>query len=235
VRRLLDLAGPGVEPLAEAKNRVSTRLASSLLHAPLGRVSASSSDERPPNAMDAGRSPFAHARLRWLAPVGLAFVMGGAVGGRVAIALRQGPPDRVVYVERAAEVAAKGHAVPESTPETPASIEGQAPSSASAESRRMPVGSSARAKGLAAEQAMLDVARRALATGRPEQALARLGAHRRAFPQSVFAEERDALTVNALVQTGRPEEARALAAEFAQRFPNSMLLPSVQAAIEAIP
>lgn len=53
---------------------------------------------------------------------------------------------------------------------------------------------------------------------RPGEALALLSAHRRAFPGSSFAEERDALTLEALHRMGNTSELRAQAQAFLQRY-----------------
>jgi outer membrane protein assembly factor BamD (BamD/ComL family) len=80
----------------------------------------------------------------------------------------------------------------------------------------------------------LERARRAVATN-PSQALVALRVHGQRYPSSVLSQEREALTVKALVAAGRYAEARAAAASFSQRHPESMLLDSVQNAIRSIP
>jgi hypothetical protein len=80
----------------------------------------------------------------------------------------------------------------------------------------------------------LEAARRAL-VGNPSQALDALRLHGQRYPRSVLSQEREALTVKALVAAGRHAEARAAATTFSQRHPESMLLDSVQNAIRSIP
>ncbi len=247
VLRLLELASGGVDPPAAAKNRVSTRLVDSLLRAPLGQAGEARQKRGPSGTADAWRA--LSMRTRRLGPVGLAFVLGGVVGGGVATALRSpgpgpgpgpvargAPTGRAASDDRVEETRAASASEPDADFPAPA---GEAaptgPSTTASTQRRTGPGSPSGAAGLRAEQALLDAARRALAAGRADEALVRLAAHVKAYPGSVFAEEREALSVNALVQSGRYEEARARAALFVRRFPRSMLLSSVEAAIDAIP
>jgi hypothetical protein len=91
------------------------------------------------------------------------------------------------------------------------------------------------ARGLAAERAILDVARAALARGEGAPAIEAVRRHEREFPDGVLVEEREAIAVRALVAQGRRDEARARAAEFRRRFPNSVSLHAVNAAVGAEP
>jgi hypothetical protein len=90
---------------------------------------------------------------------------------------------------------------------------------------------SARDHELAAERALLEVARTALARGQPAEALAALAGHAKRFPKGRLAEERESLTVQALAAAGRPGEARERAERFRRRSPNSILLPAVESAL----
>lgn len=91
------------------------------------------------------------------------------------------------------------------------------------------------AKGAAAERALLDAARVAIAQGEAERALEVVERHRQEYPRGSLAEEREALAVRALVKVGRHDEARARAARFEAAYPNSIALPAVKAAIGSIP
>lgn len=96
-----------------------------------------------------------------------------------------------------------------------------------------PSASTPRAPGggdLAAERAVLDVARTALGRGDPAHALASTDEHARRFPRGALAEEREAIAVQALAQSGRAEEARSRALRFKKDHPESILLPAVLAA-----
>lgn len=88
---------------------------------------------------------------------------------------------------------------------------------------------------LAAERALLDTARTALGRAQGQAALDVLQGHAARFPKGRLVEEREALTIHALVQLGRYDEARQAAARFRQKRPQSMLLPVVDAALGSIP
>jgi hypothetical protein len=87
---------------------------------------------------------------------------------------------------------------------------------------------------LAAESALLDVARRGLAAGEPDRALDAVGRHASQFPHGLLAEEREALAIKALVLAGRADEARTRAAAFREHFPGSMFLRSIDASLGTI-
>ena len=88
---------------------------------------------------------------------------------------------------------------------------------------------------LAAERRLLDAARAALVAGDPGIGLERLTRHARQFPSGALAEERTALTVDALVAAGRHDDAKRRAEAFYARYPGSIFAPSVGAALQAIP
>jgi hypothetical protein len=89
----------------------------------------------------------------------------------------------------------------------------------------------ASARGLAAERALLDVARADLARGEAGEALSATDRHAREYPRGALVEEREALAIKALVALGRTNEARTRAREFERRFPNGLLLYSVKMAV----
>jgi hypothetical protein len=159
------------------------------------------------------------------------FVLGAAAGAATLASLRHPPAPQVVYVERpaASSVAATPPSAAASTaasPTFPSPPKGAvAPSSAELLS-----GSSQ----LAAERRLLETARAQLVGGEPDHALAVLDSHRAQFPRGVLAEEREALTIQALVRAGRSDEARAKALAFQQRAPDSLFRPAVESAIESI-
>jgi hypothetical protein len=89
---------------------------------------------------------------------------------------------------------------------------------------------------LAGEQAQIDIARAALARGRPGDALRSLGEHQRIYPSGKLREEREALAVQALVQSGQKAAATSRAERFRRSFPNSFFGPVVEQAVaEAAP
>jgi hypothetical protein len=77
------------------------------------------------------------------------------------------------------------------------------------------------------EIALLRRARRALAAGDAAQALATLERHRRRWPAGELLQEREVLTIQALVVTGARGEARQRADAFLLRFPSSTLAATV--------
>ena len=79
------------------------------------------------------------------------------------------------------------------------------------------------------------MARTALTRGRAEDALRTLELHLQSFPRGRLAEERDSLTIQALVSLGRHASARARAAQFRRKYPQSLLRPIVDHALRAIP
>ncbi len=75
--------------------------------------------------------------------------------------------------------------------------------------------------GLAAEMELL-VRLRALQNGDPTQALALAAEGNRRFPAGLFAQEREAIAIAALVRLGRASEARARGAAFLAAYPRSV-------------
>jgi hypothetical protein len=88
-----------------------------------------------------------------------------------------------------------------------------------------------RQSGLREQQALLDRARLALANGRHELCLAAIAAHQSRFPQSLLAEERDALTIKALAATGDLSSARERLVAFLANYPRSLLIPSLETTV----
>ena len=87
-----------------------------------------------------------------------------------------------------------------------------------------------RGSDLAAERAVLDMARTALNRGDPANALAATAEHEKRYPRGALAEEREAIAVRALSEGGRKAEAKARAERFKKSHPESILLPAVLAA-----
>jgi hypothetical protein len=85
--------------------------------------------------------------------------------------------------------------------------------------------------GLAAQQALLDGARRALVRGDGMAALTAIDAHRQRFPDTTLAEERAVLEIRALLALGRLAEARERHAAFERRFPGSLFAPSLRSLV----
>ena len=85
---------------------------------------------------------------------------------------------------------------------------------------------------LAAERALVERARTAMARSRAADALAALRQHRKKFPAGQLAEEREALTVIVLASLGENDQASEIAARFRKKYPQSLLMPAVNAALE---
>jgi hypothetical protein len=111
---------------------------------------------------------------------------------------------------------------------------GHAPAAA-ARAARVPEGAvDERDRDLAAERALIEQARTALARGRGDVALAALDRHARAYPRGALEEERESLRVEALAGDGRSDQARAAGARFHRRFPRSIFAPVVDEALRSL-
>jgi hypothetical protein len=97
---------------------------------------------------------------------------------------------------------------------------------ASASARRSPP-----SIGVEDELVAIDTARAALAAGHANETLARVAEWRQKFPRPRYAEEADALEVQALAATGRSEEARAKGARFLAAHPSSPYDKRIRSAI----
>ena len=166
------------------------------------------------------------------------FAVGASAGAVLHAALRP-PVERIVYVERPAVAAPSAPVFEIATPPTPTPRE--TPPAATVEPPRAgrpavaDKSTAPSSSDLAAEQALLDVARTAFAQGRGEEALGPLDRHAQRYPKGILAEEREAMAINVLVTLGRYDDARTRGARFLRRYPGSLLRASVEAAIEAIP
>jgi len=159
------------------------------------------------------------------------FAIGGLVGGGVVTAVRR-PVDRVVYVERAAP-AVSAVAPPPPVPSPKTEIVRPAPGVpvVPAPTASKHVAARSRDTDLAAERAIIERARSALARGDGQGALVSIAQHERAFARGQLVEEREVLAVQSLVTAGRVPEATARGARFRKAFPNSLLLPLVNQAL----
>lgn len=173
------------------------------------------------------------------AKLAIALVAAGAAGAIAgvgtdrALARREAPPVVTPAVDATAVAVPAATTIPKETatpavevPTSPAALPPPAtppaPHTAAEPS----------AKGLAAERALLDVARAGLAQGDPGTALRAAERHAHEYPDGALAEERDAMRVKALMQLGRAGEARRRAADFEQRYPTSLQLRAVRSAVE---
>src|SRR5262249_36316789 len=133
-------------------------------------------------------------------------------------------------------------APPPATPAeaAPAEAPPAAPASATALARAPPPGSaSGEAAGrdvdLAAERAVLEIARNAVGRADGAAALVAVERHAAASPRGRLTEEREALWIQALALAGRRADARARAEQFRVRFPKSMLRPAIAAMLDGEP
>lgn len=80
------------------------------------------------------------------------------------------------------------------------------------------------------EREAVEVIRIALLKKDAGAALDAVSKHRKRFPRGQFAEERDALEVQALAMAGRGDDAKAAAKRFAAKYPGSVFEDAVEAA-----
>jgi hypothetical protein len=187
----------------------------------------------PPNG--AGTSLGKLLASRPLTSLALALAVGGAAG-----ALARGTPEpRTVYVDREVPVLVVPTATvapapaPTTAPSASAAIDVDSlPSSGAAPRASAPPLDAGAA--LAAESALLDVARTALARGEPDHALAAVGRHAAQFPHGALAEEREAIAVKALAQSGRGADARARADRFRTRYPESLFSTAIDSSLKDV-
>jgi hypothetical protein len=218
-------------PPEGAKERVFESVRARILALPPGGGGGGAQPATEPAV--AGATQGTKAAVVWkVAAIAIIFGSGAGTG----LLLRRPPVDRIVYVDRVVTVTVPG--APPSPPQA-ASAAASAPPVAAprpAASAARPVASpSSPMGGLAAERALLDEARAALARSAPNDALAAIARHEREFPNGTLTEEREAMAVKALAAAGRTTEARTRGARFRELFPNSVMLRSVEQSLDAIP
>ncbi|MCL2724492.1 MAG: hypothetical protein FWD69_08655 [Polyangiaceae bacterium] len=171
--------------------------------------------------------------------VGLAaLAVGGAAGSASTAVLLQRSENPV-----ATPVLAASHPPPSapiieiaaSAPSTGGSSVTALPPPVPVASRTTAPASSAARGDLAKERELLDVARAALARGRPADAIAAANEHARRWPRGYLEEEREVVLIQALAAAGKHQEVAAKAARFRRTFPASMLMPAVDAALDGSP
>ncbi len=237
---------------ATALAAVRERLAVSLT---AGHATAAS-ERRTPSASTSVRRKFvAASRSGLLAALAVGTALGAAGHALVRAELER-RAERDSAVEKSSVVAKKRDVLAPSAQMLPAALPAVPVSVASASSgvvtsaptrpwllpraeiaqlEAVPSAAPGTSDSLEPELRQLDQARNAIAHGEPAQALATLAAHAQLHPSSILQQERDALTVKALVAAKRYAEARAAGDSFALRYPHSLLLDSVQHALGSIP
>lgn len=164
-----------------------------------------------------------------------AFAAGGVTGGVVTHAVETrttvAPMPTESSSPRPAVVASAISApAPEASIVPEASIAPEASSLPTAPSAP-PSATQAPASTLDTERTLVDRGRAALAKGDADAALRALGEHERRFPTGSLAEERDALTVRALVAAGRKGEASRKLGAFEKRYPSSLFTKGLRGAV----
>lgn len=258
VRALLDAERQRGELPADVTARIGERLARTFALPPNGGQSGGDGDAHTANVGSSGNLG-AHAATRLalgrMAPLALAFVLGGATGAAVAVSVMNSratpagtvhayaplPKPRYApapseYVQRTdvapSAVAPNMPAQPNTARIVPATLPALASNPArppAAQARQITDGE------LAAERALIELARSALAQARPEDAMRAIERHARRFTQGRLAEERESLRVLSLVMVGRIAEAKQHAARFSLRYPHSLFTPVVEGALRATP
>jgi hypothetical protein len=89
-------------------------------------------------------------------------------------------------------------------------------------------------RALAAERALLDLARTALGRGRADDAARAISKHAQSFPSGRLSEERASLEVAMFVARGQLEQARAAAARFHHLYPASLFGAGVDQLVNTI-
>jgi len=229
--------GTGGEPPAEAKQRVAGALFAAIEAAAAGAGTAAVAKHSvAPSVHAAGTSLLGGVLgTKVLVVAAGIWLMGGVIGAAVYRAFR--PQEvRLVYVDRAATpvgpVSVKDPAL---APPVASAVIPPPASNAATRAPDRPSASAAPESGseLARERALLDIARAHAAHGEPEQVLAAVAQHRQQFPHGRLTEEREALTIRALLSLGRTAEARQRAEAFRVSYPNSFLIPALESALSA--
>lgn len=235
---LADLLGSvaDVSPSPEAMARVRARVDATLALPPGGPEAP-----RPPSGSPSPEAPStpAPASGALLAKVAtLAFLIGAGSGATVMHLAREPQRTEVRIVRQVVYEPAPPPSPMLASPGVDASVAADAGTRAEPRDAAVVVvdaGGESLASGrdrvLADENALVTRAQSALARGRAGEALEALSEHQRRFPGGQFVEEREAMTIQALVRLGRIDAARARAERFRARFPGSMLLRAVEAAV----
>jgi hypothetical protein len=214
---------PGYDPPAETRSAVLSFVAAHAALAGAGLTGAAHA------AGQAAASTGALGALKRSFGLG-GLLLGAAVGagGHAAyVAARHNAPSP----EAPHEVSAPALVAPP-LPTAPAPLESPPPTAPSATTTAAPAPPS-RDASLAAERALLDMARTAVARGQGDVALGPLQRHAREFPQGRLAEEREWLWIQALVSTGQADLARDRAARFRKAFPHSLMIPALDRTVPA--
>ena len=220
---------------SEVSDRVFEHLRTSIAAGAVGVAAAAALAP----GVTAGKGVLAGLTARAVPWVLGAALVGGGVGAGIHARLASTPMPPRAATEPTASVAPPSPPTPSPPVAPPLAIASASPPLSAPRVARSETSAGARPPDkdvdLAAERALIEQARMALARGQGAGALAALESHARQFPRGRLAEEREALSVQALVQAGRTDEARARAAAFRVRFPTSVFVPAVNAAVTEAP
>jgi len=122
----------------------------------------------------------------------------------------------------------------EAAPSVPRSPPG-APQSPAAAGAHVGEGAGGKDTSLRSEDALIDMARTAVARGQGDAALGPLERHGRDFPHGRLAEDREWLWIQALLLSGRTDAARERASNFRRAFPRSLMLPALDEVLPSAP
>jgi hypothetical protein len=222
--------GAPVDAPADAQARVFKRLAATLPLGP-GGGGGGPGEVQPTKAPPVPASVGAGVRLSTLALPLATFAVGIGLGALIMGGTTPTETVRTVYVDRVVPAEAPAAVAPPTVRVSDLPIVPSSPT---------PSASAARANGATAnqtnaERALLDLATTAFARGEPAESLGALDRHRQRYPNGLFAEEREALAIRALVGLGRTTEARERGRLFVAKYPNSLMFPAVEAALREGP
>jgi hypothetical protein len=226
--------GAGIEPPADAEGRVWQALIGAI--GTIGTIGASAPATEAADASSRTTATATKVKAGLasskIVPVAVALVSLAALAGLVAAGIylaapaRDARPPAAAAVRPAVPAPAPSVAAPPPAPQptaaTPVAWD-EAPPPADAGRTQPAPGArrSSAASHLRQETTLVLDARQALRGGDAARALRILEECRRLFPRGVLGQERDRLTIEALVQAGRAPEASARAAEFLRRYPDS--------------
>jgi len=173
----------------------------------------------------------------------VAMIVAAATGAgtTAGILASREPEPRVIYVDREAPSAPTLAPSPALSSTPPGDPVGSASAAVSPSEPGVGTGPAISAPGasakldrdalLAMERVHIDTARSALASGNSAAALAALNRHAREFPRGRLSEEREALTIHALLASGSRDAAAARADAFRRTYPRSLFLPPIDRAL----
>jgi hypothetical protein len=175
----------------------------------------------------------AAAAVKWTGIAVLALAAGGGyIGWRASHRAPASVPVAIAVAARPTALPEPAQSAPAISEPTPAAEAAAARIDAELQPRASRLGRAQRLKPgaatLPAELDLLHEAQSSLQAGNAASALSLLTAHRKRYPRSQLASERDALTVLSLCAINRAVEARSVARRFLETAPRSPLKTSVE-------